>query len=746
MTATELLDALRICGAEVRLDGGDLVVRSPRGAVTPDLRAALIALKPALLAELAKRRTGALEKSAGLAPDHGTEDPWARPTVPCMVCGQIKWRVWWRGEGEGWRRICNACRPLVVYNPDGTVWRSDAQPAVPETVAEGRNTDQKDQNSLAQREAARVDASPSRLELPPIRRLTCAADVEEAVGVLRAAPYVGLDTEATGLDPFVDTQCLLQLATPEVAYVADPGEVDWRLLAPLFAPGGPVIIGHNLKYELRVLRSAGVEVADDVRLYDVGTAARVLEATAKKPAPSYRIESVAERHLGLVLDKSLQMSFQPGPKTPAQIAYAVADAAVCLPLYHHLRPLLVEAGLERIAALEMNIIPFVAWLEHTGLPLDREAWERLAAAAEGEMKRVDETLSGLVGKEGVNWGSGPQLGRILLDRGHRLPLSDKGNPKVDRSALFGLPEGEALRTPLLERSLLKSRTSTYGRGFLKHVHPATGRLHGDWNALGSEAGRMSCRDVPLQGLPRQDPYRSGAKARAGRALVKGDFGHIEFDLAAQIARELKALRFLREGKDPHYQTTSMILGKPVEAVTKHERQRAKAVNFGLIYGMGAARLVQYAHESYGVVLSLAEAAQWRKRFFAHYTGFRCWHRERPKGSVETRTILGRRRLDVAQFTEKCNSPVQGSGSDGLKLALALLWQRRHEIPSAVPVACSHDEVLLECNADDAEAVQAVLSDVMREGMSQVLTAVEPVVEAGAFADWGVTPLARTEGG
>jgi DNA polymerase-1 len=407
--------------------------------------------------------------------------------------------------------------------------------------------------------------------------------------------------------------------------------------------------------------------------------------------------------------------------------------------------LLHEAGLRDIAAMEMAIIPFVAWLEHTGLPIDREAWARLADAAEEEMGQVDATLAAISGRQGVNWGSGVQLARVLIERGHKLPLSEKGNPKVDRPTLFGLPDGEPLRAPLLDRSTLKSRTSTYGQGFLEHVHPLTGRLHGDWNALGSEAGRMSCQRVLLQGLPRRDDYRGCIKAPAGRALVKGDFGHIEFDLAAQIARERRALAFLREGKDPHYQTTSLILGKPIEAVSKDERQRAKAVNFGLIYGMGAGTLVKHAHEGYGVTLSLAEATQWRKQFFAHYTGFRCWHRERPKGPAETRTILGRRRRDVAQFTELCNSPVQGSGADGLKLALALLWQRRHQIPSAVPVACSHDEVLLECAADDAEAVRGVLTEVMREGMSRVLTAVEPVVEAGIFSDWGVTPLGQQRG-
>ena len=138
MTASDLLLALRECGAAVSVDGDELVVRAPRGALSPDLRVAVARLKPALMAELQNRDSSdnidALTKRAGqqastptcLPPVHDVDDPWLKPTAPCMACGQVRWRVWSVDGGETWQWICNRCRPLVVHNRDGTVWRSNA--------------------------------------------------------------------------------------------------------------------------------------------------------------------------------------------------------------------------------------------------------------------------------------------------------------------------------------------------------------------------------------------------------------------------------------------------------------------------------------------------------------------------------------------------------------------------------------------------------------------------------------------
>src|SRR5439155_4323157 len=128
----------------------------------------------------------------------------------------------------------------------------------------------------------------------------------------------------------------------------------------------------------------------------------------------------------------------------------------------------------------------------------------------------------------------------------------------------------------------------------------------------------------------------------------------------------------------------------------------------LTFGMSAKGLQAYAANQYGVQLTETEAAQARQRFFRTYPGLQRWHRRQPREPVDTRTLAGRRRLGVKRFTEQLNSPVQGSAADGMKAALARLWESREHCPSAVPVLCVHDEIVIECDAGDAETAQAWL--------------------------------------
>jgi DNA polymerase-1 len=148
------------------------------------------------------------------------------------------------------------------------------------------------------------------------------------------------------------------------------------------------------------------------------------------------------------------------------------------------------------------------------------------------------------------------------------------------------------------------------------------------------------------------------------------------------------------------------------------------VNFGLLYGQGAAGFKEFARDKYETDITLEEAALYKRRFFETYPGLKTWHeqeRQRMKrGETETRTLAGRRRVGVERFTEWVNAPVQGTGADGLKLALALLWERRAEYPGAVPVACVHDEIVVECDRDKAEKVKAWLKKAMIDGMDEVL--------------------------
>jgi DNA polymerase-1 len=189
------------------------------------------------------------------------------------------------------------------------------------------------------------------------------------------------------------------------------------------------------------------------------------------------------------------------------------------------------------------------------------------------------------------------------------------------------------------------------------------------------------------------------------------------------------------GMDLHELTARLVLN--CTKVSKEIRQQAKALNFGLLYSMGAKTFQQYAFENYGVQLTPVEAQQLRKRWFNTFPGICRWHDRQPDGPIETRTLAGRRRLNVERFTEKLNTPVQGTGADGLKNALALLWETRHRCPSARIVLVVHDEIVVECDEQEAERAREWLVESMQKGMSEFLRHVPVEVEAKVCRDWSV---------
>src|SRR5262249_18450575 len=157
--------------------------------------------------------------------------------------------------------------------------------------------------------------------------------------------------------------------------------------------------------------------------------------------------------------------------------------------------------------------------------------------------------------------------------------------------------------------------------------------------------------------------------------------------------------------------------------TKQHRQLAKALNFGLLYGTGAKGFRQYAKSQYSLELTEADAERYRSNFFAAYPGLSFWHRTvRSQKATETRTLSGRRRLldDKTPDTNRLNTPVQGTGADGLKLALALLWERRDRCPGAFPVLAVHDEIVIEADIDQADAAAAWLKQAMLDAMAPLV--------------------------
>jgi DNA polymerase-1 len=552
-----------------------------------------------------------------------------------------------------------------------------------------------------------------------------AADLAMVATAVEESRRVGLDTETTGLDPRTDRLRLLQLATERGTYLVDCFAVG---PSPLWgALSGVELVGHNLAFDLAFLARLRFEPG---RVFDTQRAAELL--TGRQGRGYFTLAQTVERELGRDLDKAGQKSDWSVPVLTAdQFRYAAADAEVLPPLADALAARHREASLERVAAIEARAVPAVAWMAGAGVGFDRAAWGKLAAEAEAERDRLrglldDEapTPDGRLFKA-INWNSTDQVQEVFRKAG--VVLDSTGD---DALAACDHPLAALLRDYRTAAKLV----STYGRDWLKHV-ASDGRAYPGWQQIGAGAsGRMSCRDPNVQNLPRDPRYRRCFVAPPGRVLVKADYSQIELRIAAKVSGDARMLEAYRTGEDLHALTARSVLGKA--DVTKADRQTAKSLNFGLLYGMGAKGLRAYARSNYGVELTEAQAREYRAAFFRAYPGLRRWHNSVPDRPIETRTLAGRRRQNVAKFTEKLNTPVQGTGADGLKTALALLWERRADCPGAVPVLAVHDEIVVEVDASQAEAVSGWLRQAMLDGMVPLVEPVPVEVEIGVAPTWG----------
>jgi DNA polymerase-1 len=428
---------------------------------------------------------------------------------------------------------------------------------------------------------------------------------------------------------------------------------------------------------------------------------------------SHKLKDVVRRELGLELDKDHQKADWGGQLTDEMLAYAATDTKVLLPLAKALTIKAKEAKLDLATEIECRALPAVAWMANAGLPFNAKVWTDHLKGLEKEKHRLTKELDELApespGGKPWNWNSHLQVKEAFGLVGVELPnVQEKTLSRIDHP----------LAKTLLKYKKVSTMLSNYGPKLLEFVGEGD-RIYADWHQIGAGTGRMSCSKPALQQLPPE--VKRFVRAPDGRVLIKADYSQIELRIAAKISSDERMLEAYQNGEDIHQLTAKSLAHA---GVGKEDRKLAKAVNFGLLYGQGTRGLKEFARDKYETDITLEEAKLYKRRFFETYPGLAAWHeRERQRmkrGETETRTLIGRRRAGVERFTEWVNAPVQGTGADGLKLALALLWERRAECPGAVPVATVHDEIVVECDEDEAEKVEASLERVMIDGMDEVL--------------------------
>jgi DNA polymerase-1 len=556
-------------------------------------------------------------------------------------------------------------------------------------------------------------------------------DLKGVCAAVEETALVGLDIETTGLVPRSDRVRLLALNVDTVdagrfTYLIDCFAVNpfplWEALA------GKELVLHNAAFDLAFLDRLGLTPVGIV--HDTMLLAQLLAAgTFEKVA----LEACVERFLGCNMDKAEQKSDWSQTLTEAQLNYAARDAADLPELLKVLDTEIKSAGLTAAADVERRCLPALVWMSAAGTPMDAATWRSLAAQARADLTAVEEELKSLAPEKpgnlfaDWNWGSNTQVKEALAQVG--ITVEGTGDEVLAR---IDHPLTAALRR---HRDASK-RATAFGETWLDDHLAADDRVYPSWRQLGAASGRMSCSEPNMQQLPRGD-HRRCVAAPPGRVLVKADYSQIELRVAAKVSGDEALLAAYRAGEDLHTKTAKNVLG--VAEVTKNHRQLAKALNFGLLYGMGAKGFRVYARTNYGVELTETQAASYRNSFFKAYPGLHRWHHTvgmSREQAIETRTLLGRRVRGVARFSEKLNAPVQGTGADGLKAALALLWERRMEVPGAVPVLAVHDEIVIECDEAQAEQVAIWLKTAMFDAMAPLIEPVPVVVDVKVGRTWG----------
>ena len=618
---------------------------------------------------------------------------------------------------------------------------------------------------------ARPPAELPALDASSYTCVTTADDLQNWVARATRSGVLAVDTETDGLDAM---QCRLvgislAVAPGEACYVPlahgagdgldlgaeTPAQLDEKtalaLLMPMLADASVLKVLQNAKFDLQVLGRRGVSVApvDDTMLisYALGAGAH-----------NHGMDELAQRFLGhtpisikeLLGTGKNQITFDRVPVDEAT-RYAAEDADVTLRLWLHLKPRLAAEGVTGVyESTERALVQVITDMERQGVLVDRTVLSRLSGEFAQKMAAMEDEIFELAGEK-FNIASPKQLGDILFDK---MGLS--GGKKTKTGAwgtgadvLEGLAEGgNILAATVLDWRGLAKLKSTYTDALPDFVNQNTGRIHTSYSMASTTTGRLSSSDPNLQNIPVRTEdgrrIRTAFVAAPGNKLVSADYSQIELRILAHIAQIDTLRQAFADGKDIHAMTASEIFGVPLGDMTPDVRRRAKAINFGIIYGISAFGLANQ------LSISRSEASAYIDAYFEKFPGIRDYMEAtkteaRAQGYVST--LFGRKvhlreiRAKIPSrraFAERAaiNAPIQGTAADIIRRAMIRLPETLTTLSSARMLLQVHDELIFEVAEEEADALISKVISVMETACQPRLTLSVPlVVDACAANNW-----------
>lgn len=586
---------------------------------------------------------------------------------------------------------------------------------------------------------------------------------------LQKTDLISFDTETTGVDPMNCHLVGISLAVePGKGYYIPVGHLTGEPQLPLeqvLDALRPVMenpqigkTGHNIKFDALILKNNGLDVQGIV--FDSMIAGWIIEPTSK----NLGLKPMASRLLGIHMT-TIETLIGKGKnqRTMAEVLvteaapYAVADAEIVLQLMPKLKQVLQEQDTEKIfQELDIPVIPVLIEMEYAGIKLDAPFLKAMSKKLEVRLAEIEKQVYELVGYP-FNINSTQQLSKALFDT---LLLPQPPGTKKTASGHYStaanvLEEMQGTHPAIdliLENRELSKLKSTYLDALPASVNPATGRIHTSFNQTGTVTGRIASNSPNLQNIPTRTELgrqvRSGFVADPGSVLLSVDYSQIELRIVAHLAQDESMLNAFRAGQDIHAATAAAIYGCPLNEVTKEMRRHAKAINFGLIYGMSAFGLSKSAN------LSQADAAAFVKAYFKQFPAVKQFLdglRKQAASDGYVSTVMGRKRyfpdlgrqmnvnLRNREEREAINAPVQGTAADIMKIAMIRLSAALKESGLKSKILLQvHDELLLECPEGEVSRAREIVQNVMEHA---VTLSIPLLTEARSGLNWGVlTPL------